>query len=263
MSKVADYFGPMLGRRRSCWADVGPLAAMFSRLLGSFHDGSLWWYCILLYVNLCIVYSYFHVCFICSLTIILCVIKTVQPTPLLVIEPGCYSKIERDFNVFVSDNTCCLNYVVYDWHTKGETKWPPFCRRRFQIKFLVWKALYFHTNVSVICSNAVNLQYDRQHWFRRWPVAEQATDRYLNRWWLFYWHTFTSLDTDELNPLKTDKTLYYSDVVMSAMASQIIRIAIVCSAVCSGANQRKYHSSASLFFVRWTHRWPVNSPHKS
>ena len=87
MSQVVDYFGPMLGRRRSCWADVGPLAAMFSRLLGTLHDGSLWWYCILL---LCIVYSYFHVCFICSLTIILCVLKTVQPTPL-VVEPGRYN----------------------------------------------------------------------------------------------------------------------------------------------------------------------------
>ena len=90
LSQVADYFGPMLGRRRSCWADVGPLAAI-SRLLGSLHDGSLWWYCILLSVNLCIVYSYFHVCFICSSTIILCVIKTVQPTPLVVSEPGRYN----------------------------------------------------------------------------------------------------------------------------------------------------------------------------
>ena len=26
--------------------------------------------------------------------------------------------------------------------------------------------------------------------------------------------------------------------------------------------QRKHQSSASLAFVRWIHRWPVNSPHK-
>ena len=43
------------------------------------------------YCFLCIVYSYFHVCFICSLTIILCVLKTIQPTPL-VVEPGRYSQ---------------------------------------------------------------------------------------------------------------------------------------------------------------------------
>ena len=35
------------------WADVGPLAAMFSLLLRTFHDGSLWRYCILLSVDLC------------------------------------------------------------------------------------------------------------------------------------------------------------------------------------------------------------------
>ena len=31
---------------------------------------------------------------------------------------------------------------------------------------------------------------------------------------------------------------------------------------CSGADQRKHQSSASLVFVRGIHRWPVNSPHK-
>ena len=65
---VADYFGLMLGRRQSCWADVGPLAAMFSWLLGTFHDGSLWWFCILLSVGLCTVYSYSLFCFICKNT---------------------------------------------------------------------------------------------------------------------------------------------------------------------------------------------------
>ena len=30
----------------------------------------------------------------------------------------------------------------------------------------------------------------------------------------------------------------------------------------SGADQRKYQSSASLAFVRGIHRWPVNSPRK-
>ena len=36
----------------------------------------------------------------------------------------------------------------------------------------------------------------------------------------------------------------------------------VYSTVYSGADQRKYQSSASLAFVRGIHRWPVNSPHK-
>ena len=53
-----------------------------------------------------------------------------------------------------------------------------------------------------------------------------------------------------------------SDVIIGAMASQIIGVSIVFSTVCSGADQRKLQSSASLAFVRGIHRWPVNSPHK-
>ena len=49
---------------------------------------------------------------------------------------------------------------------------------------------------------------------------------------------------------------------MGAMASQITGVSIVYSTVCSGADQRKRQSSASLAFVWGIHRWPVNSPHK-
>ena len=57
-------------------------------------------------------------------------------------------------------------------------------------------------------------------------------------------------------------SVHYNDVIMSAMAFQITGIAIVCSTVGSGADQRKYQSSASLAFVRGIHRLPVNSPLK-
>ena len=50
---------------------------------------------------------------------------------------------------------------------------------------------------------------------------------------------------------------------MSLMASQITSLTIVYSTVYSGADQRKLQSPASLAFVRWIHRGPVNSPHKS
>ena len=56
---------------------------------------------------------------------------------------------------------------------------------------------------------------------------------------------------------------HYTDVIMSLMASQITSFTIVYSPVCSGTDQRKHQSSASLAFVRWIHRGPVNSPHKS
>ena len=55
--------------------------------------------------------------------------------------------------------------------------------------------------------------------------------------------------------------LHNSDVIMSAMASEIAGASIVYSNVCSGADQRKHQSSASLAFGREIHRWPVNSPH--
>ena len=57
-------------------------------------------------------------------------------------------------------------------------------------------------------------------------------------------------------------TNYYADVIISTMASHITIVSSVYSIVCSGADQRKHQSSASLAFVRGIHRWPVNSPHK-
>ena len=60
----------------------------------------------------------------------------------------------------------------------------------------------------------------------------------------------------------TVKDPHYTDVIMSAMASQITDVSIVWSAICSGADQRKHQSSASLVFVRGIRWWLVNSPHK-
>ena len=45
---------------------------------------------------------------------------------------------------------------------------------------------------------------------------------------------------------------YYSDVIMSTMASQITGISIV--TICLGTDQRKHQSSVSLAFVRGIHR---------
>ena len=44
--------------------------------------------------------------------------------------------------------------------------------------------------------------------------------------------------------------MHYSDVIVSPMVPQITGVSIVCSTACSGADQRKYQSSASLAFVR-------------
>ena len=55
---------------------------------------------------------------------------------------------------------------------------------------------------------------------------------------------------------------HYSDVIMSAIASQITSLTIVYSTVYLDADQRKHQSSASLAFVRGIHLGAVNSPHK-
>ena len=55
---------------------------------------------------------------------------------------------------------------------------------------------------------------------------------------------------------------HYDDVIMSAMVSQITEVSMVCPTVCSGADQWKHKSSASVAFVRGIHQWPVNCPHK-
>ena len=52
--------------------------------------------------------------------------------------------------------------------------------------------------------------------------------------------------------------VHYSEVIMSAMASQITGISTVYSLFCSGVDQ----SSTSQAFVRGIHRWLVNSLHK-
>ena len=58
------------------------------------------------------------------------------------------------------------------------------------------------------------------------------------------------------------RILHYNGDTVNAMATQITGVWIVYKAVCSGADQRKHQSSASLAYVRGIHRWQVNSPDK-
>ena len=49
---------------------------------------------------------------------------------------------------------------------------------------------------------------------------------------------------------------------MSAMASQVTGVSIVCSAACLGTDRREHQSSASLDFVKGIPRWPGGSSQK-
>ena len=64
------------------------------------------------------------------------------------------------------------------------------------------------------------------------------------------------------NCVGTIGLIHYNDIIMSRMASQITGVWIVYSTICSGLDKRKHRSSESQAFVRVTHRWPVNIPHK-
>ena len=79
-----------------------------------------------------------------------------------------------------------------------------------------------------------------------------------------FFQTYRCLSANALELWRscTKPSIIYSDITMSAVASQITGVSIVYSTICSGTDQRNYQSSASLAFVRVIHRWPVNSPHK-
>ena len=55
---------------------------------------------------------------------------------------------------------------------------------------------------------------------------------------------------------------FYGDVIIRANVYQITGVSMVFSTICSGADQRKHQSCASLAFVKGSHRWPVNSLHR-
>ena len=71
---------------------------------------------------------------------------------------------------------------------------------------------------------------------------------------IYGWEALKLLSWDHL-------PIYQSEVIMSTMASQINGVSIVYSTVCSGVDQRKHQSPASLTFVRGIHRRSVNSRH--
>ena len=78
--------------------------------------------------------------------------------------------------------------------------------------------------------------------------------KYKGTVWLFYLDTLHA-ESRELLPICLEIGLLY-DVIMAAIASQITGISIVCSTICSDADQRKHLNSAPMAFVRGIHRWP-------
>ena len=129
--------------------------------------------------------------------------------------------------------------LFHSWH------WRPLSVKEPQI-----------TDQSTDCSTAMQV-----NWHPRKRLSPASLSRYEENLPV----TGGSQPHHHHKGLVTRKTIprhRYSDVIMTAMTSQITGIPVVCSTVCSGAYQGKYQSSAWLAFVKGIHRSPVDSPHK-
>ena len=108
-----------------------------------------------------------------------------------------------------------------------------------------------HLSVAILCGWLTNSSV--QYWWR-YGWASKSPVCHSNSIYLCHVEGLGS----RLYEISTS-LIPYSDVVMSAMASQIIDFSIVYSTACSGADQRKHQSSALLAFVKGIYLWQVNS----
>ena len=102
----------------------------------------------------------------------------------------------------------------------------------------------------------------RYYWLRIWNATRnkhKIRSLFFLRSWLgtdrFYSYLQGYLITG-------DEAFHFGDIITSSMVPQITGVLMVCSAVGSGAEQRKHQSSTSLAIMRRFHRWPMNYPHK-
>ena len=141
-------------------------------------------------------------------------------------------------------------------------------------KFHFFKKQYVNSSGPPLCGYAVIWSYSSPNFNNRFASAQhQAITQYLlivnSTLGLMLWHNLNELlhlklifTTRGHSYFRMIYHAHYSDVIMSATASQITGVSFVCSMVCSGADHRKYQSSKSLVFVRWIHPSPIDSPHK-
>ena len=81
-------------------------------------------------------------------------------------------------------------------------------------------------------------------------------------WWGCIIYVFIKFSWWVGNNTRSNLKNHCSDAIMNIMMSLITVASIVYPAVYSGADPRKYQSSASLAFVTGINWWPVNSLHK-
>ena len=96
--------------------------------------------------------------------------------------------------------------------------------------------------------DAMMAPYSTYKWYKNaWEIRCLKLHKGVKQRLICFFQYSTLAITSETDG---SKSTYYSDVILSAMASQITGVSIVCPYVCSGSDQRKRQSSASLAFVR-------------
>ena len=81
-------------------------------------------------------------------------------------------------------------------HFEAQTKWPPFCRRYFQVLYLEWKLLNFKSNVIEICSLASYWQYGGIGSNKGLSPLRRQAIIWTNDG-IFYWRIYASLGPSE------------------------------------------------------------------
>ena len=140
---------------------------------------------------------------------------------------------------------------------------------RFRVTGPLWGESTGHRWIPLTKASGAELCCFLCAWTNGWDIGD------LRRHRAYYNVTVMKFAGSKLgqNPVRNVGTLvirvigsnpgiYYGDIIMGAIASQITSLTIVYSTVYSGADQRKHQSSASLAFVRGIHCRPVNSQHK-
>ena len=102
----------------------------------------------------------------------------------------------------------------------------------------------------------LNKRLNKQWWGWWFEIPSRPIWRHCNALvWLDRKMEFLSFTRKKFN-------YHYNDVIMSAIASQITSLTIVCSTVFSVVCEWKQQSSTSLAFVKGIHQWPLNYPHQ-
>ena len=128
----------------------------------------------------------------------------------------------------------------------------------FDVLFYMYCSLQTYSPLTKVAVSVKLLLLHNQN-------SKMLRDFYIYIWWAIDLGGRFGLWFDEKQrrvSLEGRVLIHYSGVIINAMASQIIGVSINCSTFCSGSDQRKHQSSASLAFLRRIHRRPVNSHHK-